>query len=304
MDVSIVIVNWNTRDLLRDCLNSIQETVGDIACEVIVVDNASGDQSVAMLEKEFPEVRVIRNSENRGFGAANNQAFAVMNGRYALLLNTDTILVAGAVQQLFSFMEANPEAGMACGQLLNRDGTRQNSIAKFPNLLTLVLNVPLLEYLFPKYYPSKRYKRKIPVQVDSGIGACLIIRKRAIDQAGGFDERYFFFFEETDLALQMHLQGWKVYHVPSAFIYHLQGKSIGRNVRSRIEFYRSRYQFFRKWKNPLCFRFLSVIVITRLILNYALVFAGNLITFGAGAGLRERLSVYGNLILWHLHGCP
>jgi len=304
MDITIIIVNWNTKDLLQNCLNSIYKTVQDIAFEIIVVDNASHDGSVAMLRKEFPQVYVIENKENRGFGAANNQAFDIMSGRYALLLNTDTILTQHAVYELFSFMEAHPDTAMACGQLLNADGSKQNSIANFPTLFTLLLNTSLLEYLFPKHYPSKRYDYKKPVEVDSGIGACLLVRKQVIDKVGMFDERYFFFFEETDWALQMKTAGWKIYHVPSAFIYHLQGQSIGRDVRSRIEFYRSRYQFFRKWKGRSYYQLVSFVIFIRTIINWLLTSLGNLVTLFTNKKLRNKWVVNLKLIFWHLNGCP
>jgi len=304
MDISIIIVNWNTKDLLRNCLNSIYGTVQGIAFEIIVVDNASHDGSVAMLREEFSQVTIIENTTNRGFGAANNQALGIMKGRYALLLNTDTILTKGAVYELFSFMEAHPDVAMACGQLLNADGSKQNSIASFPTLLTLFLNTSLLEYLFPKHYPSKRYNHNGPIEVGSGIGACLIVRKQAIDEVGRFDERYFFFFEETDWALQMKTAGWKIYHVPSAFIYHLQGQSIGRDSRSRIEFYRSRYQFFRKWKSRSYYQLVSFVIFVRTIINWLLTSFGNLVTLFTNKNLRNKWIVNSKLILWHLNGRP
>ncbi|MBU2227195.1 MAG: glycosyltransferase family 2 protein, partial [Proteobacteria bacterium] len=198
MDLSIIIVNWNTRDLLRDCLESIEATARDLYHEIIVVDNASTDGSVEMLRERFPRVKVIENPENRGFGAANNQAMRIMAGRYALLLNSDTRLTENAVQKLFSFLESRPDAAMACGQLLNADGSRQDSVAAFPSLLTLLTNTPLLEVLFPRRFPSKRRDYPGPIEVDSAIGACMMVRKSAIDEVGMFDERYFFFFEETD----------------------------------------------------------------------------------------------------------
>lgn len=304
MDISIIIVNWNTKDLLRNCLNSIYGTVQGIALEIIVVDNASHDGSVAMLREEFPQVAIIENTTNRGFGAANNQAFGIMKGRYALLLNTDTILTKDAVYELFSFMEAHPDAATACGQLLNADGSKQNSIASFPTLWTLFLNTSLLEYLLPKSYPSKRYDYKGPIEIDSGIGACLLVRKRAIDEVGMFDERYFFFFEETDWALQMKTAGWKIYHVPSARIYHLQGQSIGRDIRSRIEFYRSRYQFFRKWKGRSHYQLVSLVIFVRTTINWLLTSFGNLVTLCTNKKLRNKWVVNSKLILWHLNGRP
>ncbi len=304
MDITIAIVNWNTKDLLRDCLESVYRTVRNITFDIIVVDNASHDGSVAMVVKEFPGVRIIENSENRGFGAANNQAFAVMKGRYALLLNTDTVLTEDAVHELFTFMENHDKAAMAGGQLLNRDGSRQNSIANFPTVFTLLMNTSILEYLFPEKYPSKRYEHKEPLEVESVVGACVLVRKKAMDEVGVFDERYFFFFEETDWACQMRSAGWKVYHVPSAMIYHLQGKSIGRNIRSRIEFYRSRYKFFDKWRGRSYNVAVSIVVFARLLINWLLTSIGGILTAGMNREIRDKWVVYSRLILWHLKGCP
>ena len=304
MDISIIIVNWNTKELLRNCLNFVYATVHDISFEVIVVDNASHDGSVDMLREEFPQVTVIENTVNRGFGAANNQGFGIMKGRYALLLNTDTVLTEKAVRVLFSFMETRQDAAMTCGQLLNKDGSKQNSIANFPTLLTLLANISLLEYMFPGRYPSKRYVHKEPIEVDSGIGACLLVRKNAIDEVGMFDERYFFFFEETDWALQMRSAGWKIYHVPSACIYHLQGQSIGENVRSRIEFYRSRYQFFQKWKSRPHNVLVFLAVVLRLIVNWLSTSITCVLTLRMNKNIRNKWGIYSQLILWHLKGCP
>jgi len=303
MDLSVVIVNWNTESLLRDCLRSVYDTVEGMTFEVIVVDNASSDGSVAMLKVEFPQVRRIENYENRGFAAANNQAFRVMTGRYALLLNSDTVLTGGAACELYAFMEEHPEAVMACGQLLNADGSKQNSIAAFPTLLSLLVNVPLLEILFPARYPSKRQEYPHPIEVDSGIGACLIVRKSAIDGVGGLDERYFFFFEETDWARTMREAGWKIYHVPTARIYHFQGKSVGADVRSRIHFYRSRYLYFLKWESE-AWPIAAVLIVTRLIANWVLTGLGVVLTLGLNRGLRGKWKVYSQLIGWHLRGCP
>jgi GT2 family glycosyltransferase len=299
MDISFIIVNWNTKGLLRECLDSIYKTVCNLAYEIIVVDNASSDGSAAMLAAEYPQVKVIENTENRGFGSANNQGFAVMKGRYALLLNTDAVLTAGAVQKLWDFAMATPQAAIVCGQLLNADGSRQNSIASFPTFLTLAVNVSLLEYLFPRRYPSKRYTHDAPLEVDSAVGACMLVSRQALDEVSGFDERYFFFFEETDLAYAMKRSGWQVWQVPDAFIYHLQGQSIGHNARSRIEFYRSRYQFLRKWKTPAGYRLASSIIFIRLMLSWLINVAGSVLTLGLAKKLRLRAAVYRQILDWH-----
>jgi len=304
MDITIIIINWNTRELLCDCLRSVYETIGDVTFEIIVVDNASSDGSVAMVREEFPGVRIIENTENRGFSAANNQAFAIMRGRYALLLNSDTVLTEGAVHELFAFMEGNAQAAMAGGQLLNRDGSRQNSIANYPTILSLLMNLPLLEVLFPGRYPSKRYEHKEPLAVESVIGACMIVRREAMDEVGVLDEGYFFFFEETDWAYRMRSAGWKIYHVPSARIYHLQGMSIGRDVRSRMLFYRSRYRFFGKWKGRAYNTSVRGVIFARLIVNWLLTTVGAILTVGLHGKLRDKWVVYSRLIAWHLKGCP
>lgn len=304
MDLSVIIVNWNTEELLRDCLRSVYGTIEGMDFEVIVVDNASSDGSVAMLKVEFPQVRRIENYENRGFAAANNQAFRVMSGRYALLLNSDAVLTGGAARELYAFMEEHPEAVMACGQLLNADGSKQNSIARFPTIPSLLLNMPLLETLFPGRYPSKRRNYSHPIEVDSCIGACMIVRKSAIDGVGGFDERYFFFFEETDWARSMKQAGGKIYHVPAARVYHLQGKSVGSSVRSRMHFYRSRYLYFMKWENAAYSFLAAVLIVLRLVVNWVLTGAGVVLTLGLNPGLREKLKIYSQLIEWHLKGCP
>lgn len=138
MDISFIIVNWNTRVLLLDCLESIYKTVRHPSFEVWVVDNASEDGSAEAVAAAHPRVNLIENEVNRGFAAANNQALKRMRGRYALLLNSDAALTPGAADELYRFMEENPDAGMACGQLLDPDGSLQNSFAPFPCLSTVM----------------------------------------------------------------------------------------------------------------------------------------------------------------------
>ena len=299
MELSFIIVNWNTRDLLRECLASISETAGPLTYEIIVVDNASSDGSQAMLAAEFPQVQLIANPENRGFGRANNQGFAVMQGKYALLVNSDAVLTAGAVKKMWEFAEATPRAAIVCGQLLNADGSRQNSIASFPTLLTLATNTSLLEYLFPGRYPSKRYEHKVPLEVDSAIGACMLVRKKALDEVGFFDDRYFFFFEETDMAYAMRQAGWQTFQITDAVIYHLQGQSIGHNAQSRIEFYRSRYQFLRKWHSAVYYRLARIVIFLRLLVELLLATASVLLTMGIAGGPRRKWRVYADILRWH-----
>ncbi len=303
MDVSIVIVNWNTRELLLSCLSSVWETIQGLSFEVYLVDNASSDGSVETVRKRFPDVKIIENSQNLGFAAANNRAFRKMSGKYALLLNSDAELTENAVEKLFEYMETNPDIGAACGQLLNPDDTPQNSIASFPNLPLLLTNETVLRILFPERYPSKRKKYVHPVPVDSCIGACMIVRKKTMDAVGLLDERFFFFFEETDWALRMKRAGWRVCFVPDVYIYHEQGKTAGHSLASRKLYYRSRYRYFRKWKNNLYPLYFAVIF-CRLLVNAFLNLMGVVFTLGLSRRLKNRFRMYGGLILWHLRGCP
>jgi GT2 family glycosyltransferase len=245
-DLSIIIVNWNTRDYLLNCLQSLMRTEGS-PWEVIVVDNGSWDGSGAEVKRLFPTVRLIENDTNLGFAKAVNQGLRFFSGRYALLLNPDTQVKDGTIEKLLFFMENYPGAGVAGVQLLNLDGTKQNSIANFPSLATELFNKRVLRWLFPERFPGKERHYAGPVEVESVIGACMLVRRKALDEVGFLDEDYFLFLEETDWCFRMERAGWKVYHVPQAEIIHFQGKSAEQDKkRSKIEYYRSRYHFFKK----------------------------------------------------------
>ena len=302
-EISFIIVNWNTKRLLLDCLASVFKTVQNVSMEIWVVDNASIDGSVEAVRHSYPDVKIIQNSNNLGFAAANNKAFKRMMGRYALLLNTDTVLTEGAVKSLYTFMENNLDAGMVCGQLLNQDGSKQHSFANFPDLPSLLFGEALLERLFPKRYPSKQTESLSPMEIDSCIGACMMVRWKTMQTVGWLDESFFFFFEETDWARRMKQAGWKVCLVPSAQIYHLQGQSVGHNVLSRILFYRSRYIYFKKWHREI-FDLVRGIVFLHLLISAALNLMGRIGTIGLHAGIRAKLDTYTKLIAWHLEGCP
>jgi GT2 family glycosyltransferase len=302
-DISFIIVNWNTRDLLLECLGSIYRTAQGVAFEVWLVDNGSSDRSVEAVRERFPDIPIIENRTNVGFAAAVNLAIARMGGRYAVLLNTDATLTQGAVKELYDYMQAAPHVGVACGQLLNPDGSRQNSIANFPSILSLISNETLLRVFFPRKFPSKRREYRRPIDIESCIGACIMVRKEAIDQVGPLDERYFFFLEETDWAYRMKRAGWKTCFVPSARIYHAQGKSVANRADARILFYRSRYAFFKKWR-PGSYPLICVIIFSRLLINTAISLLGVGLTLGLKRDLNRRLAVYAQLIVWHMKGCP
>ncbi len=303
VDLGVIIISYNTRDLLMEALESVMDTAGHLGVDVWVVDNGSADGSVDAVRQRFPSVNIIENSENRGFAAANNQALAHVEGEFILLLNSDARLTTGAVDELLGFMRAHPTAGMACGQLLNLDGSRQNSFAPFPDLLTLMVNESLLRRLWPSRYPGKNTPFTGPTRIDSCIGACMLVRKSAMDAVGVFDERYFFFMEETDWARRFRQHGWEVYFVPTARIIHAQGRSAGSSAAARIMFYRSRYQYLNKW-HPRWSGVMKTVLVIRLTINIVLNLIGNGVTLGASAPMRHRLSRYVRILMWHMRGCP
>lgn len=305
MELSIIIVNWNTRDLLLQCLGSIYQTIEGIEMDVFVVDNGSLDGSITAAQERFPEVKLIQNEMNLGFARANNQALRIAMGKYLLLLNPDTQVKKEAIDRLISFMDTHPEAGGAGGQLLNADGSKQNSIANFPSLVTELFNKSLLRWLFPKAFPGKERNYPEPIEVDSVIGACMIVKRGVVEQVGLLDEDYFLFLEETDWCYRIQEAGWKIYHIPQSEIYHFQGKGAELEKRkAKIEYYRSRYLFFKKNRGNLQWFILLIGSVMKLM--FELVFMGMacLLTSFRIEKWRKRFSLYTHLMRWHLKGCP
>jgi GT2 family glycosyltransferase/serine/threonine protein kinase len=305
MDLSIIIVNWNTKKLVLDLLNSVKTTVKKISNEIIIVDNASTDGSVEEIRKKFPSVKIIENQENLGFAKANNQALKISSGKYALLLNSDTILLDGVVDELFYFMEENKDIGIAGVQLINPEGKKQNSFANEPTLLTELFNKSILKIFFPNRFPSKRRKYDRPIEVESIIGACMMVRRKAFEEVGLLDEDYFFFFEETDWCLRMRRGGWKVCHIPHLKIIHLQGQSAAiLNPQARIEYFRSRYTFFRKhrprWKYPI----LVTGLVFKLLINLSLLTIVNILTLFKVKKNIVRWNTYLKILWWHMLMMP
>ena len=305
VDISFIIVNWNTRDILMDCLDSIYKTVTDIDYEIYVVDNNSADGSQTAVKNKFSEVKLIENETNTGFAHANNQALSIMKGKFAVLLNSDAVLKENAIKKLLTFMTSTPCAGIAGVQLLNDDGSRQNSIDNFPATETEIFNKSILRLFFPGKYPSKNRSYQNPIEVDSVIGACMIVSKEAMDEEGILVEDYFIFLEETDWCFRMYKKGWKIYHVPDAEVFHLSGHSKKKTPwRSQIEYYKSLYKFFRKNRTPLSYLSIRVLKPCKILINLILNILGNLITLFQKEGLRNRLVKYYKLFVWHLLMCP
>jgi GT2 family glycosyltransferase len=248
-DVSVIVVSWNTRDLLTECIASVVDTAGGLDVEMIVVDNGSSDGSQDMVRQKFPDVRLVANTENVGFARANNQAMADARGRYFLLLNSDAVALPNALRALVDLGDGEPRAGIVGATLLNTDGSFQFSHTAFPNLWQEFLVLSGLGRLVSgPWYPSRGpEERAEPEVVDYVQGACLLVRRRAYQEVGGFDTAYFMYAEEVDWCYAMREAGWEVWHEPRARITHHGGASSRRHRTQReADLYTSRVRFFRK----------------------------------------------------------
>lgn len=229
MDLSIVIVNWNTRDLLRDCLRTVYAGLGMLRAEVIVVDNASSDDSLAMLAGEFPAVRVIANAQNMGFAAANNQGFAVAKGRHILLLNTDTLVLGDVLPAMVAFMDANPQVGVMGPRVLNTDRSTQNSATGYPTLARLALQTLGLDrFAAFDTYRMAHWDRRDQRAVQVISGCAMMVRAGAMRAVGMLDANFFFFGEETDWCHRFAIAGWQIVFAPVGEIVHFGGGSVRR----------------------------------------------------------------------------
>jgi N-acetylglucosaminyl-diphospho-decaprenol L-rhamnosyltransferase len=255
VDLSIVIVNWNTRDLLAGCVQSVvssQSSVTDncqLTTETFVVDNASTDGSAAIVRERFPWVRLVENTENTGFARANNQGLAQAQGRYVLLLNPDTEVHPGALEALVAFMDAQPRAGACGARLLNADGSLQPACHPMLTPGREFWRLLFLERLRPRAtYPMSRWDTITPHRVEVIKGACLLVRRAALDQVGVLDDSYFMYTEEVDLCYRLAAAGRELWYVPAAVVTHY-GEASSRQVREKmyVQLYRSKIQFYRKF---------------------------------------------------------
>jgi GT2 family glycosyltransferase len=224
-DLSIIIVSWNTSDVLRQCLASVFAHTRDLAYEVFVVDNASSDNSADMVAREFPSVCLLKNSENLGFATANNQALLKAAGRYLLLLNSDTAIVDNAFGAMIRFLDAHPTVGLAGPQLLNPDGTRQYSCDCFPRRPLTLLRDKFLDRCRPHNRLTRAGKMRAwdyarHFSVDTLIGAVLLIRRETFARIGLLDEQFFMYAEDLDWCYRSAQAGWQNYYLGEVRVYH------------------------------------------------------------------------------------
>jgi GT2 family glycosyltransferase len=304
-ELSVIIVTRNTRALTEAAIRSVLESRDALRKRIIVVDNASTDDTPKTLPGEFPGVTYTRSEVNLGFARANNLGAKEDTSELLLLLNSDARLKPDSLAIAVAWMRQHPECAVAGARLLNPDGSRQNSIANFPSLATELLNKSLLRRLFPNRYLGKESRFTAPVAVDSVIGAFMLIRAGIWRQLGGLDERYFFFLEETDFCLRAQRGGWKVFHLPQVEVWHDQGGSAKQQpAAARIEYWRSRYAYFRKNLGGLSRTLLGAGLAVRLLLGWLVSLLAVLLCLGTKSSLRHRCRVQTTLLAWHLRGCP
>lgn len=269
-ELSIIIVDWNTRDLLRDCLSSVYDETRVTSFEVFVVDNASSDGSVEMVKREFPQVRLIENRENLGFARANNQGIKQSRGSYILLLNPDTVVLSGALDKMVAFMRAHPAVDASGPMLLNPEGSLQRSTwdtsYNFGWSFKFIVSQCSAIYLLLKFLLSNLSKREThsphPRQVSWVVGACMMMTREAVDKVGLLDEQYFFYAEETDWFYRLKQLGGKTYFVPEVRIIHYGAQSMKQTDLRRKYYYRSNYLFLKKHRTKMeayLFRIMVVI---------------------------------------------
>lgn len=277
--ISIIIVNWNTRDLLIDCLESIRQN--SPGCEVIVVDNASSDNSVEAVGRQFPAAKLIASETNLGFAAGNNLGIAEAAGDYVLLLNPDTIVKPQAVDAMHEFLLANPDTGAVGCRIENPDGSQQESYwMSFPSIGWLFLKSLYLDKIVRRFRREK-ITEDAPFQVAHLLGACIMTPRSVLHELSGFDESYFLYLEETDLCRRIIQSNRNIYYLPTASIIHFgQQSSLQAAEWTNIQLYLSAYKFIRRKSKSRTARYMlqgviALSAIVRLILWSLRLFSGS-----------------------------
>lgn len=301
MKLSIVIVTRNTRDMLLECLNSFSDCVKSGLYDVVVVDNASCDGTSDALKSSYPQVKQVRFDINTGFSRASNAGASLAEGDILLFLNSDTIATETNIDILLSTFENNPQLGIVSPRLIGIDGKEQPAAAYLPTFATEI---------------SARAKKRAHSKLETAIdhkesladiaylcGAALLIRKKAFDEAGGFDERFFFYFEDADICRRIVSNGWEIQLVEDSSIIHLGGGSTRKiSVGSTVEMIRNRFQYIGKNYGRSKAHLVASLDLAKRLRRFLISFVGVLLTFGLSAGLRQKAWVHARVCLWFLLG--
>ncbi len=267
MELSVVIPSWNTSGLLRACLRELY--AGDLPpdTEVIIVDNGSEDDSVAMVRAEFPQAQLLLNEKNEGFAAGSNRGMRAAQGRFVLLLNTDTEVAPDAVRRMLDHLEQHPDYGAVAPRLIYPDGRVQKSCHRFPRLATCLFFSTPLERWWPKSPEMRRYfmqdwDHRGDRDIDQPPAAVLLLRREVLERVGVFDEQLWLFYNDVDLSLRMHADGWKTRYLDEAVVVHHEGASTKKFadfvpmwLADRLRYYRKHHGWFGALWLKLCVTF-------------------------------------------------
>jgi GT2 family glycosyltransferase len=307
-EISIVIVNWNTADLLKNCIQSIIENTQQGTYEIIVIDNGSRDGSVGMVKQLFPAVILLQNKENIGFVKANNQGFAQCKGRYVLLLNSDTVILDRAIEKIINYFKTDAQIGVVGCKLLYPDGSFQNSCFHFPGIIGAIFNASGLSHLFTslnwdRYGSADRFW-SMPMQVDCVMGSFLMIERDILHEIGYFDETFFMYAEETDLCCRVKKRGKKVVYYPGASIIHYyrgSQKTWDDHVWSYHSITRGILRFLMKWK-PVQAYFVNIIIVLSLLPRILFWSIRDIISSISQKSLSWKYVKKAGLFPWHCMG--
>jgi GT2 family glycosyltransferase len=277
VDISVIIVNWNTRQYVLDCIRSMLACRGNYGLEIIVVDNASQDNSILSIKENFPQVRIISNTENVGFARANNQGIEMAQGRYVALVNSDVLFLEDSLGLMLGYMDQNPEVGILGPKLLWQDQTLQGSCRKYPSIWNTLCPAIGLTGLFPKasFFSGEHmvgYFNHDRIQdVDALVGAFLLVRRSALQQIGGMDDQYFMYCEEVDWCKRFSSAGWKIRFFPDTKVIHYGGgSSAGEPVRFFREYCLSNLRYWNKHHSRLLVMAYRLSMITRYLVRLPL----------------------------------
>ena len=283
MDLSVVIVSYNTRELLLQTLRSVYQASHSCSFEVFVVDNASSDGSAEETAGLFPDVRVIRNAENRGFAHANNQAIEAATGRYVLLLNSDTVVLDDTFDMMIEFLDAHPQVGAAGCKVIKPDGTLDLACRRsFPTPMNSLYQALKLDKLRPKSPRFASYNLTYLDEndiypVDCLVGAFMMVRRAAIERVGMLDDRFFMYGEDIDWCYRIKQAGWEIWYYPKTTIIHYKGASSRKQkVRMILEFHRAMYLYYAKHHAEHTFFVINGLIYLGIAVRCLMVLGANL----------------------------
>lgn len=284
IDLGIIIVNWNTCDYLERCLATVYDSIGDFTYEAVVVDNASDDDSVAMVQEKFPQAKLIASDENLGYPKGNNIGLKHLGyrgvgdvdseaPRYALLLNPDTEVPPDALFRIVQFMDSRPDVGVAGPKLILIDGSLDKACRRgFPTPAVSFYHYAGLAKLFPKSERFGRYNMTFAdpdeeLEVDSVVGAYMQVRKEVIEQVGLLDETFFMYGEDLDWAYRAKEAGWKVWYYPDVHVKHVKRAASRKSAKAQFEFWRAMLIFYRKHFRKTTPLWLHTIILSALLVK-------------------------------------